>query len=489
MKCEKCKAEFSLWKLAWKKGCCPSCGEKIPVLKYSPGVPDRRWWRLFRGAPIGLKLSAISLIGLGCLVVFNLLLTGLPIWMLENRGAFIQGVAIYVVILIMLSQMFKGAVRGSVPYVCILGLGAWGWLEIDSFRESLVVFVPLTLFLLTFLLPGSRRWARKCRNEDHAYWIAARSGAFPFRRMILKYAIKKLLLGTILLVCLGTCGFSPESLETMCDWLKYRSEEIRACLYPGRLPLREGVYYLPRYKGHASTWVEVKKGSGAGEFSIVRTRLLEDVVDEDGERVVVERCDVEEYSVQQLPNRERLKVLRMNEYSYRAKDGDAEQAREKGEVDRARDSVLLIVKNDILIVNGLAYALVRRAWTEYDAQRSDPLPEGRFYPTNLDWQRIWVDIKKGASAGEFSVEEGGSNGAMEPYDVTEYTVRQHPNRGVLEILKASEYTYEPRLDGDPIRTGGEVAWENWRMLMVKGYFLIVDGFVYSLRENWSEIDE
>ena len=78
---------------------------------------------------------------------------------------------------------------------------------------------------------------------------------------------------------------------------------------------------------------------------------------------------------------------------------------------------------------------------------------------------------------------------MEPYDVTEYTVRQYPNRGVLKILKASEYTYEPRSDGDPVRTGGDIAWEKWRMLMVKGDFLIVDGFVYSLRENWREIDE
>ena len=489
MKCERCNAQFSLWKLAWKKGYCPSCGARLPVPDYCPAVPDRRWWRLFRGAPIGLKLSAISLIGLGCLAVLNLLLTGLPIMMVEFRGVLIQGIAIYVVALLMFFQVLKAVVRGSIPYVCILALGAWGWWEIDSFRESLVVFVSLGLFLLTFLLPGSRRWARKCRNEDRAYWIAARSGAFPFRHMILKYAIKKLVLGTILLVCLGTCAYSPESIEIMCDWLKYRSEEVVSCLHSSGSLLREGVYYLPRYMGNAATWVEVKKGSGAGEFSIVRTRVMEDIVDEDGERVMVEKCDVEEYSVQQLPNRERLKVLRMNEYSYRRMDGDVEQARENGEVDRVRDSVLLIVKNDILIVNGLAYALVRRSWTEYDAQRSDPLPEGRFFPTNLDWQRIWVDIKKGRSEGEFIVEEGGSNGAMEPYDVTEYTVRQHQNRGVLEILKASEYTYEPKLDGDPIRTGGDVTWQKWRMLMVKGDFLIVDGFVYSLRENWSEIDE
>ena len=489
MKCRTCNSEFSLGKLAWKKGCCPSCGAKMPESDYCSGVPDHRWWRLFLRAPIGLKLSAISLIGLGCLAVLNLLLTGLPIWMHESRAAFVQGGALYVVILLMLFHMLKAVVRGSIPYVCIIAIAALGWAAADSLRESLVVLVPLMIFLLSFLTPASRRWGRKCREEDLAYWVAARSGAFPFWRMVAKYILKKMAKGVLLLACLGSFAYNSVSIEIMCDWLKYRSEEVMSCLHSGGSLLKEGVYYLPRYKGCVSTWVEVKKGAGAGEFAIVRTRLITDYEDEDGKYVEVEKWEVEEYSVQQLPNRERLKVLRMNEYSYRRMDGDVEQARENGEVDRARDSVLLIVKNDILIVNGLAYALVRRAWTEYDAQRSDPLPEGHFYPANLDWQRLWVDIKKGGSEGEFIVEEGGSNGAMEPYDVTEYAVRQHPNRGVLEILKASEYTYEPRLDGDPIRTGGDVTWQKWRMLMVKGDFLIVDGFVCSLKENWSEIDE
>ena len=56
-KCKTCNSEFTLWKLAWKKGCCPSCGEKIPVSDYCPGVSDRRWWRLFRGASLGLLLA------------------------------------------------------------------------------------------------------------------------------------------------------------------------------------------------------------------------------------------------------------------------------------------------------------------------------------------------------------------------------------------------------------------------------------------------
>lgn len=488
-KCKTCNSEFTLWKLAWKKGCCPLCGEKIPVSEYCLGVPDRRSWRLFRGAPLSLKLSAIFLVLLGCFGVFNFLLSGLPIMMSECRGALVQGIAIYVVLQLMLFHMVKAVVRGSIPYVCIMALAALGWAAADSFSEFLVVFVALEIFLLSFLTPASRRWGRKIREENLAYLIAARSGAFPFRRIVAKYILKKMVIGVLLLVCLGSCAYTLESIEIMCDWLKYRSEEVMSCLHSGGLPLREGVYYLPRYKGPASTWVEVKKGSGEGEFTIVRTRLLPDCENENGECVDVEKCEVEEYAVRQCPSRERLNVLRVNEYSCRRKDGDAEQSCENGEVDRALDSVLLIIKDDILIVNGLAYALVRRSWTEYDAQRSEALPEGRFYPTNLDWQRIWIDIKKGDSEGEFIVECGESNGAIEPYDVTEYTVRQHSGRGVLEILKAFEYTYEARLDGEPFRTGGDVSWQKWRMIIVKGEFLIVDGFVYSLSEDWTEIDK
>ena len=81
LKCKTCNSEFMLWKLAWKKGCCPSCGEKIPVSDYCPGVPDRRWWRLFRDAPLGLKLSAIILVLLGCFAVFNSRLAPSPIMM------------------------------------------------------------------------------------------------------------------------------------------------------------------------------------------------------------------------------------------------------------------------------------------------------------------------------------------------------------------------------------------------------------------------
>ena len=228
-KCQSCNSEFSLWKLAWKKGCCPSCGEKIPVSEYCPGVPNRRWWRLFRAAPLGLKLSAIILALLVCWSVFNFLLAALPIMMSEGRGSLVQGIAIYVVVLLMLCHMLKAVVRGSVPYVCILALGALGWEVADSFRESLVVLLSVEIFLLSFLLPASRRWARKIRVENLSYWIAARSGAFSFRRMVVKYTLKKMAIGALLVVCLGTCAYTPESIGIMCDWLMYHSEEV--CLF------------------------------------------------------------------------------------------------------------------------------------------------------------------------------------------------------------------------------------------------------------------
>lgn len=226
LKCKTCNSEFSLWKLAWKKGCCPSCGEKIPVSEYCPGVPDRRWWRLFRGAPLGLKLSAIILALLVCWGVLNLRSVVSPIMMAEFRGMLIQGVAIYVVVLLMLFHMLKAVVRGSIPYVCIMALGVLGWWVADSFSEFLVVFVLLEIFLLSFLTPAARRWGRKIREEDLAYWIAARSGAFPFWRMVVKCILKKMVIGALLVVCLGTCAYTPESIGLMCDRLKDRYVEL-----------------------------------------------------------------------------------------------------------------------------------------------------------------------------------------------------------------------------------------------------------------------
>ena len=201
LKCKTCNSEFTLWKLLWKKGCCPSCGEKIPVSDYCPGVPDRRWWRLFRGAPLGLKLLATCLVLLGCFGVFNFLLAGLPIMMSECRGACVQGIAIYVVLLLMLSRMLKTVLRGGISWVGIMLI----WWTADPFQGSLAVLLAVVSFIFSFSLPAWRHWARKIREGDLAYWIAARSGAFPFRRMVAKYILKNMAIGVLLLHWVGYC--------------------------------------------------------------------------------------------------------------------------------------------------------------------------------------------------------------------------------------------------------------------------------------------
>lgn len=146
--------------------------------------------------------------------------------MVEFRGVLIQGVAVYVVALLMFLHMLKAVVRGSTPYVCIMALGALAWWVLDSFQEFLVVLLAAEIFLFSFLLPSSRHWARKIREENLAYWIAARSGAFPFRCMVVKCILKKMAIGALLVVCLGTCAYTPDSIERMCDWVKYRFEEV-----------------------------------------------------------------------------------------------------------------------------------------------------------------------------------------------------------------------------------------------------------------------
>ena len=492
MKCEKCEAEFSLWKLAWKKGCCPSCGTRLPVSDYCPGVPDRRWWRLFRGAPLGLKLSAIILILLGFLTVFHFCFAGFQILMAEGRWALVQGVAFYVIFGVIILHVLRAVVRGRIPYVCIAALVTFSVYVTDAFAESLVVIVPLLIFALSFLTPAARRWRRKISDEDLAYWIAARSGAFPFWRKVALFVLKTTAMGLLLFGCMGVFALDPDSIERICDWINDRSVELVACLHPGGLPLREGTYYLPCSGWKWATWVEVKKGSVAGEYTIVRTFKVLNPVDESDVTIADEKRGVDEYEVRQVAGRERLEVLKRRECVYLFKDGEAEPVREGGEADRARDSVLIMQRGDILIVNGLAYSLVRRLWTKQPEQKVEPLREGRYYSTNHDWQGCWIEVKKGCSEDEYILEETGSGRDTEPYDAKGFVVRQRPDQTRLEILKAYACPCGPVVDGDsPIRKSEEISGGkcNWMSIIVSGDFLIVNGLVYSFKERWWEVDE
>ena len=65
IKCRKCDGQFNLKTLSRLKGRCPSCGALVPVLDYCAYIPERRWWRLFSAAPIGMKCVAF-LCGIVC---------------------------------------------------------------------------------------------------------------------------------------------------------------------------------------------------------------------------------------------------------------------------------------------------------------------------------------------------------------------------------------------------------------------------------------
>lgn len=102
-----------------------------------------------------------------------------------------------------------------------------GLLPVMRGEDSRVGLVAaLLIFTLSFLTPAARRWGGKCREADLACWVAARSGAFPFRRMVAKCILKKMVVGAILLVCLGSFAYTPESIGLMCDRLKDRYVEL-----------------------------------------------------------------------------------------------------------------------------------------------------------------------------------------------------------------------------------------------------------------------
>ena len=57
--------------------------------------------------------------------------------MVEFRAALIQGIAMYVVLLLMLFHMLKAVVRGAIPYVCIMALGVLGlWVALEWWSST-----------------------------------------------------------------------------------------------------------------------------------------------------------------------------------------------------------------------------------------------------------------------------------------------------------------------------------------------------------------
>ena len=242
---------------------------------------------------------------------------------------------------------------------------------------------------------------------------------------------------------------------------------VAACRYHGDGMLKTGNY---------DDGLVIKRGSSAGEF-IIKT----------GTGIGLEEgaLDVEEYVVRQRPGGGELEIIEAYEYSYKPKDGGADVARAEGKMEpQWLKSRTVALKDDLLIVNAHAYSLNGDSGYEGRERSARPLPEGRFYPADSRISRAWVEIKKGRSKGEFVIEESGSSGAMEPKDATEYVVRQHPDREKLEVVKAYHYTYTYTDDKEE-RTGGAIDAKHYKdmSLVVKDDFLVVNGFVYLLKEE------
>ena len=488
MKCQKCESEFTLKKLAKTMGRCPSCGALVPVSDYCTCIPERRWWRLFSAAPIGMKsvallCSVVCAFFLPCqvlLVVYKLFegrYCHEGLHMMFGAGFHLALGCAGFFIAPVLVPMIWGALRGRIPYVSFVILAVfWGcWYLVESAGPDTALWIfylscLAVLLLIPYFTPAAIRWRTRCREEGRAFSVAVRSGADLTILEVREYPLKKVSIGVYLVLVLAILGLSGlAELKVFCT-LKARGGSCHV-LDHGK---NEGMLKEGNYEGG----LVIKRGISAGEF-IIKTSMESGL--EEGE------LDVEEYVVRQRSGGGELEIIEAYEYSYKPKDGGADVARAEGKMEpQWWKSRTIALKDDLLIVNADAYSLNGDSGYEGRERSVRPLPEGLFYPADSRFTRAWVEIKKGRSKGEFVIEESGSSGAMEPKDATEYVVRQHPDREKLEVVKACQYTYTPK-EGveEPVRTGGAIDAKHYNdmSLVVKDDFLVVNGFAYLLKEE------
>ena len=95
MKCEKCKAEFAVKEQTKTKGCCPSCGEKLPASAYRDDARAWRWYQYHSPMPLSVILAYIYLIGAGGLAgVMVLEAVDLRLWTVTDLTGWLSVVAV-----------------------------------------------------------------------------------------------------------------------------------------------------------------------------------------------------------------------------------------------------------------------------------------------------------------------------------------------------------------------------------------------------------
>lgn len=226
MKCQKCESEFTLKKLAKAKGRCPSCGALVPVSDYCTRIPERRWWRLFSAAPIGMKCvallcSVVCAFFLPCqvlLVVYKLFegrYCHEGLHMMFGAGFHLAlGYAGFFIALVLV-PMIWGAVRGRIPYVSFAILAVfWGcWCLVESAGPDTALWIfylscLAVLLLIPYFTPAAIRWRTRCREEGRAFSVAARSGADLTTLEVREYPLKKVAIGVYLVLVFAVLGLS-----------------------------------------------------------------------------------------------------------------------------------------------------------------------------------------------------------------------------------------------------------------------------------------
>ena len=157
MKCEKCKAEFTIKEQAKARGCCPSCGEKLTAAAYCDDARAWLWYQYRSPMPLSVFLWNVYLVGIVLMVlVIAPLSADWGLWTAMNPTA----------------QFYLVA--------------------------SLPIFL-LPLFVL-FFMPSARKWRAKCREDAVVYNAAVKSGKLSLR----KYQMGVALIGLVVaLVMLG----------------------------------------------------------------------------------------------------------------------------------------------------------------------------------------------------------------------------------------------------------------------------------------------
>lgn len=73
MKCENCNLEFGIKEQARAKGCCPSCGVKLPASAFRDDAKTWRWYQYHSPMPLSMIFAYLYLIGGGMLALLIVL--------------------------------------------------------------------------------------------------------------------------------------------------------------------------------------------------------------------------------------------------------------------------------------------------------------------------------------------------------------------------------------------------------------------------------